>query len=267
MLALLINPLIVMFLLWLFARHEAELSYPTIFLVISGLTILVFLIGLYHPLIAFICYVFLLPIVITRFFYVSLPKASIITVLFLAWQLLFHLAFGYITRPPSLFTRHVATHTEHPTGGSTHVEHPQAPQHPATTAGQPPSGGTGSRPTGPESRPDTAPAGNAAAKQPASAPPAPVYHYNFPTKSGLVGRDFTRPLTSQEQSAIARQIANGQPTGTQAAPDGYQYDNGVYHYNFRTKSGLIGRDFTRPLTAEEQSALARQIANDESTKP
>ena len=184
MLALLINPLIVMFLLWLFARHEAELSYPIIFLVIGALTILVFLIGLQHPLIAFICYVVLLPIVITRFFYVSLPKASIITVLFLAWQLLFHLAVSYITRPPSLLTQHVATQ----------------------------SGGTGSRPTGPESHPDTAPVRKAAAEQPASASPAPVYHYNFRTKSGLIGRDFTRPLTAEEQSALARQIGNGQPT-------------------------------------------------------
>src|SRR4029077_14066452 len=33
MLALLINPLIVMFLLWLFARHEAELSYIRILLI------------------------------------------------------------------------------------------------------------------------------------------------------------------------------------------------------------------------------------------
>jgi hypothetical protein len=249
-----------MFLLWLFARHEAELSYLTIFLVITALSILVFLIGLQHPLIAFICYVVVLPIVITRFFYVSLPKASIITVLFLLWQLLFHLALSDIIRPPSL-TQRVATHTEQPAGGSVHVEPPQASQHSATTARHPQSGGTGTRPTGPESHPGTAPAGNAPAKQAAAAPSAPVYHYNFRTKSGLIGRDFTRPLTPQEQSAIARQIANGQPAGTEAAPGSYQYDNGVYHYNFPTKSGLIGRDFTRPLTTEEQSAVAREIAN------
>jgi len=39
---------------------------------------------------------------------------------------------------------------------------------------------------------------------------APVYHYNFRTKSGLIGRDFTRPLTPQEQATIEQQIANGQ---------------------------------------------------------
>jgi len=37
-----------------------------------------------------------------------------------------------------------------------------------------------------------------------------VYHYNFRTKSGLIGRDFTRPLTPQEQATIQEQIANGQ---------------------------------------------------------
>ena len=175
-----LDALIVMFLLWLFARHEAELSYARIFLVISALSILVFLIGLQHPLIAFIGYVVVLPIVITRFFYVSLPKASIITVLFLVWQLLFQIAFSYITRPSRLLIQHVDTHTEHTTGA-----HPQ-------------SAGTGT------------PAGNATAKLAASAPSASVYHYNFRTKSGLIGRDFRRPLTPQEQSAIARQIANGQ---------------------------------------------------------
>ena len=122
------------------------------------------------------------------------------------------------------------------------------------------------RPAGPENHPAAAPTGNAAVKAAASAPPAPVYHYNFPTKSGLIGRDFAKPLTPEEQSAFARQIANGQPAKTQAAPGGYQHDNGVYHYNFPTKSGLIGRDFARPLTPEEQSAIARQIANGQPAK-
>ncbi len=99
MLALLINPLIVMFLLWLFARHDAELSYIRILLIISALTIVVLLIGVQHPLVALICYIVLLPIAITRFLYVSLPKAIIVTVLFLVWQILFNVTFSYITRP------------------------------------------------------------------------------------------------------------------------------------------------------------------------
>jgi hypothetical protein len=165
--------------------------------------------------------------------------------------------------------QHATTHAEHPAGGSTHnVQQARAPQHVASP-GHPvgvPGGNPASRPTGPKNHPAAAPTGNAAVKAAASAPPVPVYHYNFPTKSGLIGRDFARPLTPEEQSAIARQIANGQPAGAQAAPGGYQHDNGVYHYNFPTKSGLIGRDFARPLTPEEQSAIARQIANGQPTK-
>jgi hypothetical protein len=65
---------------------------------------------------------------------------------------------------------------------------------------------------------------------------------------------------------MAREIENGEPQGTQAVHGGYDYDNGVYHYNFPTKSGLIGRDFTKPLTPEEQSAIAREIANAEPAK-
>jgi hypothetical protein len=43
MLGLLISPLIVMFLLWLLARHEAELSYYIIFFVVVGVSVLAFL--------------------------------------------------------------------------------------------------------------------------------------------------------------------------------------------------------------------------------
>ncbi|MGA7274250.1 MAG: hypothetical protein WBX14_05330, partial [Candidatus Udaeobacter sp.] len=161
-------------------------------------------------------------------------------------------------------SQHPATHAEHPTGGSANGHHPQPPRHPAKPGGNPPPGGSGTRPTRPEPHPETPPGSNVAAKPAASAPVAPVYHYNFPTKSGLIGRDFTKPLTPEEQSAIAREIENGQPQGTQGAHAGYQYDNGVYHYNFPTKSGLIGRDFTKPLTPEEQSSIAREIANGQS---
>ena len=88
-----------------------------------------------------------------------------------------------------------------------------------------------------------------------------AYHYNFRTKSGIVGRDFAKPLTPNEQSAIARQVEKGQPEGTQSGRGGYDPENGAYHYNFRTKSGMIGRDFARPLTPDEQSAIAREVEN------
>jgi putative peptidoglycan binding protein len=131
----------------------------------------------------------------------------------------------------------------------------------AATAGHSFNGGAVSRPTGPESHPEVAPARNTAAKSAAPALPAPVYHYNFPTKSGSIGRDFTRPLTPDEQSTVAQQVKNGQAEGTRGAHGNYDNENGAYHYNFRTKSGSIGRDFTRPLTPDEQLTIARQVEN------
>jgi len=59
---------------------------------------------------------------------------------------------------------------------------------------------------------------NTAAKPAASAPSVPVYHYNFRIKSGLIGRDFTRPLTPEEQSEIARQIEAEQKESPDSKP-------------------------------------------------
>jgi Putative peptidoglycan binding domain len=150
------------------------------------------------------------------------------------------------------------TPSKHPTGNPTPVKHPHPPQ-PPPAGGHPPKGGPGIKPGEPETQPETPPGGSAAPKPAASAPAAPVYHYSFPTKSGLIGRDFTKRLTPEEHSAISREIEKGQAEGTQAAHGGYEYDNGRYHYSFPTKSGVIGRDFTRPLTSEEHSAISREI--------
>src|SRR5215472_17658478 len=120
------------------------------------------------------------------------------------------------THSNTTHVQHAATQTEHSASGGAHVQHVQAPQPPAA-GGHPPTGGTVTRPAGPETRPETASGRSGAAKPAASAPSAPVYHYNFPTKSGLIGHDFTRALTTEQQSAIARQIEKGE-TGTQVRP-------------------------------------------------
>lgn len=102
MLGLVINPLIIMFLLWLFARDEAELSYVNILLVTIALTMIALLIGFQYRFGGLLAYIALLPFALTRFCYVSLAKASIVTVLFLGWQLLFAITLS------SIF--HAATH-------------------------------------------------------------------------------------------------------------------------------------------------------------
>ncbi len=163
---------------------------------------------------------------------------------------------------PTKSSQHVAAHAEHPATSNAHLQHAQ-PIHHTATVGHSPKGGERTGPTGLGRDTETTASGGTAAKPAASIPSTPVYHYNFRTKSGLVGHDFTRPLTPDEQSAIARQVENGQPKGTRGAHGSYDYENGAYHYNFRTKSGLIGRDFTRPLTPDEQSAIARQVENEQ----
>jgi len=159
-------------------------------------------------------------------------------------------------------THHVAAPATRSATSNAHVQHSQ-PTHNNAGIGHPSKRGGQPGPT--EVARDTENPGSRTnvAKPAASVPPTPVYHYNFRTKSGLIGRDFARPLTPDERSAIARQVENEPPEGTHGAHGAHGgYENGAYHYNFRTKSGLIGRDFARPLTPDEQSAIARQVENE-----
>lgn len=86
MLGLLISPFIVMFLLWLFARHEAELSYYIIFFVVAGVSVVASLFGFVSEWLAFAVYAVGLPLAISRWCYVSLPKAVLVTVIFIVIQ-------------------------------------------------------------------------------------------------------------------------------------------------------------------------------------
>jgi hypothetical protein len=161
-------------------------------------------------------------------------------------------------------SQHVATHAEHPATSNAHPQHAQ-PVHHTATVGHSPKGGGRTGPTGLGRDTETTASVTTPAKPAASIPPTPVYHYDFRAKSGVVGHDFTRPLTPDEQSAISRQVENEHPEGTRGAHGanaGYDYGNGAYHYKFRTKSGVVGRDFTRPLTPDEQSAISRQVENE-----
>ena len=98
MISLVLSPFIVMFMLWLVARHEADLSYTTIFYVVTGVSLLAFGASLASPWLALGIYLFGLPIAIARWCYVSLPKALLVTVLFIAaqvgfstlWKVLLH---------------------------------------------------------------------------------------------------------------------------------------------------------------------------------
>ena len=99
MISLLLSPFVVMFLLWLVARHEAELSYYIIFFVVAGVSVAAFIGGLASPWLGLGIYIIGLPIAIARWCYVSLPKAALVTVLFIAFQIGFEAAWDLILSP------------------------------------------------------------------------------------------------------------------------------------------------------------------------
>ena len=104
MLGLLLSPFIVMFLLWLLARHEAELSYYIIFFVVAGVSLAAFLASiLISPILGLVVFLIGLPFLIARYCYVSLPKAALVTILFIVLrvglELLLNVAFTAAMRP------------------------------------------------------------------------------------------------------------------------------------------------------------------------
>jgi hypothetical protein len=72
-------------------------------------------------------------------------------------------------------------------------------------------------------------------------------------------------LRAPTQPPISSTQTSSSPARVQAGTETSQTPT-VYHYNFRTKSGFIGRDFTRPLTPQEQATIQEQIANGQSPK-
>ena len=72
-------------------------------------------------------------------------------------------------------------------------------------------------------------------------------------------------LASTTQPPVSSTQTPSSPAQVQTGADTSQTPT-VYHYNFRTKSGLIGRDFTRPLTPQEHATIQQQISNGQTPK-
>ena len=92
-------PILLMFLMWLFARHEAELSYVKIFFATAPISLLAIITCHSHPVFAFIAYLVLLPFVLTKFLYVSFLKSCLITISAIAISLLVDISFRHLTHP------------------------------------------------------------------------------------------------------------------------------------------------------------------------
>ena len=96
MLALLIAPFFVMLVLWLIARHEAELSYYIIFFVVVGVSVAAFVASLFSGWLALGVYLVGMPFAIAKWCYVSLPKAALVTVLLFAFEVALNFAWAWI---------------------------------------------------------------------------------------------------------------------------------------------------------------------------
>ena len=77
-----------------------------------------------------------------------------------------------------------------------------------------------------------------------------------------LGTDFAAAQQTSSPSPTQKRATqtSSPPAHVQGATDSSQTPT-VYHYNFRRKSGLIGRDFTRPLTPQEQATIQQQISD------
>jgi hypothetical protein len=101
MIALVLNPLVLIALMWLLARHEADMSYLKVFGIVFAISIIALLLALVHPLVGMLGYLILIPLALHRFCYVRLTRALAITGLFIVWQIVFRVVFDSITKVPA----------------------------------------------------------------------------------------------------------------------------------------------------------------------
>lgn len=91
MISLVLDPLVLLLLMWLFARHDADFSYLKVLLITFCVAIIASFLASFHPIIGSASYVVLIPFALHRFCYISLKQAFIITGIFMAWQIIWHL--------------------------------------------------------------------------------------------------------------------------------------------------------------------------------
>ena len=85
MVALVLHPAVLILIMWIVARHNAELSFLTALLVVIGVGVCSALLGALHPLAGLFGYVIILPLALVRFCYLNLKQALIVTGIFAAW--------------------------------------------------------------------------------------------------------------------------------------------------------------------------------------
>jgi hypothetical protein len=85
MIRLVVDPAVLLVIMWIVARHNAELHFLTAFLVVVGVGVCSALLGALHPLVGLLGYIVILPLALVRLCCLSLKQAFIVTGLFAAW--------------------------------------------------------------------------------------------------------------------------------------------------------------------------------------
>ena len=91
MIGLVLHPGVLIVIMWLVARHNAELNFLTAFLVIFGVSVCSALLGTLHPIAGLVGFIVLLPLALIRFCYLGLKQAFVVTGLFAGWLLAYEL--------------------------------------------------------------------------------------------------------------------------------------------------------------------------------
>ncbi|HCN77089.1 MAG TPA: hypothetical protein DIT13_07845 [Verrucomicrobiales bacterium] len=99
MLGLIVNTVALMAILWMLARHEADLSFGRTMLVVFGITFGCGLLGLLHPLAPLAAFAVVTPLALKFFFYLRTGPAFGATGLFLVWLVVWELLWAWLRRP------------------------------------------------------------------------------------------------------------------------------------------------------------------------
>jgi hypothetical protein len=96
MLSLILNPLILMFLMYWLARHEADLAFYKAFLICFLVSLVVFAASLVIGPFSILIYALLLPWALVQYCYLRWKTAFLVFGIFFVYQIVLSLALGLI---------------------------------------------------------------------------------------------------------------------------------------------------------------------------
>ena len=98
MIGLVVHPVVLIVIMWLVARHSAELNFFTALLVTIGVSVCSALLGALHPIIGLVGFIVILPFALVKFCYLTLKQAFIVTGIFTTWLIVYQLFWGMLLK-------------------------------------------------------------------------------------------------------------------------------------------------------------------------